>query len=382
MKILVINPGSTTIKFKLFDDLEVIAEGGLYNENENYYYKYKSKSIEQEEKSITKEDFHNAPNIIENLIKVNIDKIGFRIVHGGENYIEPTILTEEVVIDLEKLNILAPLHNPPALNLIKKYKGHLPKTEMWGVFDTAFHSTLPKKAYLYALPYKFYEKYKIRKYGFHGTSVEYVIDKLDELEPKASKVIVCHLGGGASITAVKNGKSIDTSMGFTPLDGLIMASRSGEVDNGVIYYLLDNTDYNYQDLNRIENEQSGLKGLSEKTSDMKELLDLEKEGDNHAQLAIDKYIYQIQKYIGSYSASLGGVDTIIFTGGIGSGSFELRQRIMNKFGFLNFKIDENINQGAYNVKDPLKISNSSSNNIWVIPTNEELQIAKKIIKLS
>ena len=252
--------------------------------------------------------------------------------------------------------------------------------KQFAVFDTCFHRTISEKSKIYGLPYEYYQK-GIRRYGFHGTSHKYVSGIFRELEPKTGKLISCHLGGGASITAVKDGKNIDTSMGFTPLEGLVMASRSGDIDAGVILHLQIQMQMDADAVSTLLNKQSGLLGLSGSTSDMRKLLELEAGGDKPAKLAIAVYIYRIQKYIGAYAAAMNGVDGLLFTAGVGQGSDVIRERICSNLGYLNIKIDPKLNTGKYNVSENLKLNDKNSIPVWVIPTNEELQIAKEIYKL-
>ena len=382
MNTLVINAGSTTLKFKLFDHEYNTLLGGLLENDQGEFVFKLDKDGERHKWEIGAEGFIKAPELVLKEIGNHaIDRIGFRIVHGGEKYTKPVQINDTVLEDLEKLNDLAPLHNPPALKRISEFKALLPDTEIFGVFDTAFHTTMPDKAYIYAIPYEFYEKYGVRRFGFHGTSHKYVSEIFHELEPNARKVISCHLGGGASITAIRNGKSIDTSMGFTPLEGLIMATRPGDIDDGAIHYLMDKMHMSVKDMQKIENTYSGLLGISGETSDMRTLLELEEKGHKRATLAINMYIYRIQKYIGSYAAALGGIDGLIFTAGIGQGSDVIRARIVESLEYLGLKVNSDINNDKINVSENLKISTDDSHAIWVIPTNEELQIAEEIRSL-
>ena len=377
MKILVINAGSTSIKFKFFENQEELLMGQLSKEAHGVTKKI-IKNGEKQKSDVEEYEFENAAQTILEITDSEIDKIGFRIVHGAEKFVEPTLLTSEVIEELERISDLAPLHNPPALRIIRQFKEKLPEINMYGVFDTAFHATIPQKAYMYGLPYEYYENYGVRKYGFHGISHKYVSGKLKELEPTASKTIICHLGGGSSITAVKSGKSIENSMGFTPLEGLIMATRSGDVDDGAIFYLHKKLGFDFAEIEEIENKKSGMIGISGISDDMVDLLAKESEGNERAHLAIEMYIYRIQKYIGFFAAALEGIDSVVFTGGIGAGSDVLRKRIMKNFLFLNFEVDDSINDEKINVSENLKISVEPSKPIWVIPTNEEMQILKEI----
>lgn len=377
--ILIINTGSTSVKYKLFTaELAEILSGHLDNIKGKYISKLK-KDGQSYQWELSKEEFNKPHKVIAKEIRFfEIAKIGFRIVHGGEKYIKPTKLTPAIVSELEELNELAPLHNPPALKVVKLFMSDFPSVPMYAVFDTAFHATIKPEQFLYSLPYDFYKKYKIRKYGFHGLSHEYIFDQIVNLEKKSSRVITCHLGGGASITAIKDGKSFDTSMGFTPLEGLTMATRAGDIDTGVIFYLAEKHLFNLKDLQHITNHYSGLLGISGSTSDMRKLLDLEKKGNERAHLAIELYIYDIIRYIGAYMIALGGLDVLAFSGGVGSGSDILRARICERLSAFKIKISKR-NKGQINLENNLKISTRGSIPVWVIPTDEEEMIASKLI---
>jgi acetate kinase len=379
MAILVVNAGSVTVKYKLFsDDLNLILSGILDNKN-GHFVSDLSKDGKDFSWEISEEQFKAAPSLIlEECKGYEIKKIGFRVVHGGEKFKDPIVLSQDIITELEKISTLAPLHNPPAIAKIKEFKNILPNIPMFAVFDTAFHANMPAKAFMYALPYEYYQMYSVRRYGFHGISHNYIISELKKLEPAAHKIISCHLGGGASIAAVAQETSIDTSMGFTPLEGLIMATRAGDVDDGAVEYLQEITKFNDDEFANIENKKSGLLGISGYTSDMRTLLKDEAEGNTRAHLAIDMYIYRIQKYIASYIGVLNGLDAVIITAGVGAGSDVIRQRIFKDLSYFNLHIDDNINNGRINVAENLKISAFGSVPIYVIPTNEDLQIAREI----
>ena len=383
MPLLVINAGSTTTKFKLFneEDLTELISGmvdcingknicTLYKEGNKYSWE------------IPSTDYTNPGNlIIKELKDFEISKLGFRVVHGGEFFTKTTLLDTDSIKKIEDLSSIAPLHNPPAIKRIKEFKELLPNKKFYGVFDTSFHTQMPPKAFLYGLPYEYYQFYNVRRYGFHGISHKYVNSVLQSLEIRAKKVISCHLGGGASICAINDGKSVDTTMGFTPLEGLIMATRAGDVDDGAITYIQKLTKYTDYEMEEIENKKSGLLGISGITSDMRTLLEMEKDDNERAHLAIEMYVYRIQKYIGAYIAALDGIDAIIMTAGVGCGSDVIRKRIFSGLKSFGLEVDDNINNNRINVAENLKISTKSSKPIWVIPTNEELQIAKEIINL-
>jgi acetate kinase len=377
--LLSVNAGSTSVKYKLFDNnLEEI----LFGHIENIKGKFVSKLVKNGGKyvwEITESEFKKSHLIVQKEIEsYPISKIGFRIVHGGEKYTKPTTLTDKVIGELEQLNDMAPLHNPPAIKIIRQFKKIYPDIKMYGVFDTAFHSTINPEQFLYSLPYDLYQKHKIRKYGFHGISHQYIYEQVSALEKKSRKVISCHLGGGASITAIKNGESFDTSMGFTPLEGLTMATRSGDIDTGIIFYLVERKLYPIKELKNLMNHFSGLMGISGITSDMRKLLELEKKGNKRAHLAIEIYIYDIVRYIGAYIVALGGLDVLAFSGGVGSGSDVLRERICENLTAYKIKISRK-NKGKINVEENLKISSRGSLPVWIIPTDEEKMIAKSII---
>ena len=379
MAILVINAGSVTIKYKLFGDDFLCLISGVLDNKKGKYVSELTKSDTKYEWEISKDQFDNAPELILNECKdFKIEKIGFRIVHGGDKYTESIEITDDVISGLEKISALAPLHNPPAIKIIKKFRSIISDTPFFGVFDTAFYANMPEKAFMYALPYEYYQLYKVRRYGFHGISHNYLYNELKKIEPAAKKVISCHLGGGASISAINDGICIDTSMGFTPQEGLIMATRPGDVDDGAVEFLQSVTKFNDEEFGKIQNEKSGLLGVSGYTSDMRTLLEDSANGNDRAKLAIDMYIYRIQKYISAYIGLLNGVDAIIISAGVGAGSDVIRERIFKDLTYFNLIIDKEINTGKINVDYNLQISSFASVPIWIIPTNEELHIAKEI----
>ncbi|MFH1212022.1 MAG: acetate/propionate family kinase, partial [Candidatus Woesearchaeota archaeon] len=306
-----------------------------------------------------------------------LDLIAHRVVHGGEKYRGPCLINQEVIDDVKSLSRLAPLHNPPNLAGILACKKLFPKAKQYAVFDTAFHHTIPKHAFLYGIPIELYEKYGIRKYGFHGISHEYVSQiAAGFLMKKDSKIISCHLGNGSSITAIHSGESIDTSMGFTPLDGLIMGTRSGDIDPEIILYLLGRKHYSIAGLEDLLNKKSGMKAICG-FSDMREVRDAALKGSKNARLAIDMLAYRIAFYIGGYAAALDGVDAIVFTGGIGENAAYLRTKVCQFLSHLGVLLDEKENK--YN---RIIISSSKSETkVYVIPTNEELMIVKKVKKI-
>lgn len=306
-----------------------------------------------------------------------INAVGHRVAHGGEFFKNSVLIDEDVKKGITKLFELAPLHNPAHMKGILAMEALLPNVPQIAVFDTSFHQTMPKEAFLYAVPYKYYEKYGIRRYGFHGTSHKFVAEKACKflgVDFNNSKIITCHLGNGASITAIENGKSIDTSMGFTPVDGLMMGTRSGSVDPGVLLFLADKENLDLKGINDLINKQSGVQGVTELSSDMRDLEAASKDGNKRAQLAINMYYYRILKFIGSYAAAMSGVDLIVFTGGVGENDPKLRAFIGKHLAFIGVDFDEAANDGVRG-KDKLLTKADSKVKIMVATTNEELVIA-------
>jgi acetate kinase len=308
--------------------------------------------------------------------KNEIDAVGHRVVHGGETFSGSVLITDEVLRALKDNIELAPLHNPPNLKGIKAAKEHLPNIPQVGVFDTAFHSSMPPHAYLYGIPFKLYKRYKIRRYGFHGTSHRFVSQRAAEFLNKpydSLKIITAHLGNGGSVAAIKFGKSIDTSMGFTPLEGLLMGTRSGDLDPSIIPYIMAKEELSISDMNTLLNKHSGLVGISGESSDMREILQAVEEGDRKAKYAYDVYTYRIKKYIGAYAAAMGGVDVIVFTGGIGENAVKVRTDVCSDMEYLGIKIDAERNENAKG--EAIITSDDSKTKVLKIPTNEELVIA-------
>ena len=312
-----------------------------------------------------------------------IGAVGHRVVHGGEYFSSSVVVTEDVLKKIEECSDLAPLHNPANILGIKACMNLMPGVPNVVVFDTAFHQTMPEKAFIYGIPYSYYENYKLRKYGFHGTSHSYVSKIAAELSGKPieeSKVIVCHLGGGASICAVKGGKSVDTSMGLTPLEGLIMGTRSGSVDPAVIQYIANKENKSVDEVLNILNKESGLLGLSGKSSDMRDIDAGYREGDPLCTLAFHAFCYHIAKTVGAYITALNGVDVIAFTAGIGEWDTAVRAEILSYFTYLGIKVDDEANKGG---GDVIKISKDDSTvKVYAIPTNEELAICRETVRLT
>ena len=390
MKILSINTGSSSLKFSLFEmnNEEVIASGlferiGL---DGVYTIKYQGQKIKEE---VELKNHTDAVKILlEKLISLEIiksldeiDGVGHRLVHGKDKYASSVVITDEVVNDLLAFKDFAPLHNPANVLGIEAFREVLPNVLMVGVFDTAFHQTMDKETYLYPVPYEWYTKYGVRKYGFHGTSHRYITETLTkELGRKDLKIISCHIGNGGSITAVKDGKCVDTSMGFTPLAGIMMGTRSGDVDPSIIPYVMEQEGLNASEVVNALNKKSGLLGLSEKSSDMRDIIASVNEGDEQAKLAFNKYVRTITDYIAKYYVELGGCDAIIFTAGVGENSISTRMEVMEKLACLGVKPDAQRNN--VRGKETLISADNSKIPVYIIPTNEELMIATDTYNLA
>ena len=319
-----------------------------------------------------------ANNIISSLSEIKA--IGHRAVHGGEEFKKTVLINDKVMKKIEKLSELAPLHNPANLTGMKVCKELLPNVKQVAVFDTEFHSNMPEKAFIYGIPYKYYKEGGIRRYGFHGTSHKYVSEKAAEIlnkDYKKLKIITCHLGNGSSIAAVMNGKSIDTSMGFTPLEGVVMGTRCGDIDPAIILFLMKKEKLSVKEMDNILNKKSGLLGISGISPDVRVLWDNEKKGNKRAHLALDVLTYRITKYIGAYISILNGVDAIVFTAGIGENAYYLRERILKNFEYIGLKIDKKRNKN----NELIISADNSKIKVLVIPTNEELQIARETFEL-
>ncbi|PJI06624.1 MULTISPECIES: acetate/propionate family kinase [Clostridium] len=391
MKNLVINCGSSSVKYQFIDmnDESVLAKGlverigikGSVITHKVNGKKYVTETPMKDHKKAIKLVLEALLNDEYGVIKdINeISAVGHRIVHGGEKYAKSVLIDDEVMKSIEDCVSLAPLHNPAHIIGINACKELMPNTPMVAVFDTAFHQTIPDYAYMYAIPYEYYKKYKVRKYGFHGTSHKYVSRAAAQFIGKNVedlKMVVCHMGNGASVTAVKNGKSVDTSMGFTPLGGLAMGTRSGDMDPAVVTFLMENLKVSASEISTILNKKSGVEGLSGISSDMRDI----KKGnyvdkDPMAILAYNVFNYKIKQFIGSYTAVMNGLDCLVFTGGIGENSFENRREICKNMDYLGIKINDAKNDAT--IGDPADISADDSKvKVLVIPTNEELMIAR------
>ena len=395
MKILVLNSGSSSIKYALYnmDDKSVITSGGIEKiGSPDSFIKIKvdDKKVKMDEP--IPEHTRGVQFIFELLTtgeyavleSVNeINAVGHRMVHGGEKFNQSVVITDDVMRDFSACNDLAPLHNPANIKGINAVKTLLPNVPQVGVFDTAFHQTMPDYAYMYALPYELYSKYGVRRYGFHGTSHRYVSQRVLEYlgrEAEGTKIITCHIGNGASIAAVKDGKCIDTSMGLTPLEGLIMGTRSGDIDAGAVTFLMDKLNLDTKGISNLLNKQSGLVGVSELSNDFRDILAGIAVGNDKARLAKEMYTYRIKKYIGQYAAAMGGVDIILFTGGAGENQWEVREGATNGLEFLGVKMDVARNRSC-RATEAVISADDSKVTVCVIPTDEELMIATDTLAL-
>jgi acetate kinase len=390
MKILVINCGSSSLKFQLIDsDTEAVIGKGLCERIgiEGSKISFTPAGKDKITKETPMPDHNEAIRLVIEAITdpVNgvaqlseIGAVGHRIVHGGENFTSSVVINDEVIKAIEEVSDLAPLHNPANLIGIRACQKAMPNVPMVAVFDTAFHQTMPEEAYLYGLPYSYYEKYKIRRYGFHGTSHSYVSKRVAEIMGKdydSLKTIVCHLGNGASVSAVKNGKCVDTSMGLTPLEGLIMGTRSGDLDPSVIDFIEQKEGIDTKAVMNILNKKSGVFGLSEDlSSDFRDLEAGYNAGNKGAIRAVDAFCYRVAKYIGSYVAAMNGVDTICFTAGIGENTSFVREKVLAYLGYLGITIDKEANK--VHGEEKLISTADSKVKVYVVPTNEELAIAR------
>jgi acetate kinase len=394
MKVLVINCGSSSLKYQLIDSetenslavglCERIGIDGRLNHTPAGGSKVVVEAPMETHEAAIKMVLDALTDGNHGVIKSldEIGAVGHRVVHGGEKFASSTVITEEVMKAIEECNDLAPLHNPANLIGINACKALMPNVPMVAVFDTAFHQTMPAKAYLYGIPYEYYDKYKIRRYGFHGTSHSYVTDRairLAGLNVDKSKVIVCHLGNGASVTAVLNGKSIDTSMGLTPLEGLIMGTRSGSIDPAIIEFIAHKENLSIDEIMTILNKKSGVFGISGVSSDFRDLESAAAEGNHRAELAMEVFGYRVAKYIGSYAAAMNGVDVIAFTAGLGENDKVMRKTILSYLEFLGITVNEDDNNTRG--KEIIISTADSKVKACVIPTNEELAIARETVAL-
>ena len=395
MKILVLNCGSSSVKYKLLDmtSKEVLGSGGV--EKIGMKGSFLKHTKQNGEKVILEGEVLEHQLAIEYILGVltstkhgciknmeEIDAVGHRVVHGGEKFNSSVVITDEVIRNIEACIEIAPLHNPPNLAGIFAISDLLPQIPQVAVFDTAFHQTMPEHAYMYGIPYTLYKKYGIRRYGFHGTSHRYVSRRACEflgLDYQKTKIITAHIGNGGSITAIENGKSVDTSMGFTPVEGLMMGTRSGDVDLGVVTYLMEKEMISTSAATTLFNKHSGVLGVSGISSDMRDIEKAISEGNQRAKLALGMYEYRIKKYIGSYAAVLNGFDVLVFTGGVGENQTITRERICNGLSYLGIEIDPEINK--IRGEEILLSTPNSSIKVVVIPTDEEYLIASDTMEL-
>jgi len=368
MKILVLNAGSSSLKFDLFE----VTPESIEANSERVLAKGEVERVAGMGEALQ--------SVFQQIGSAAVDAVGHRIVHGGDRFHQSVIIDEEVEKQIEELSILAPLHNPNNLEAFRAAREHLPDVPQIAVFDTAFHHTLPPRAYVYGLPYEYLTEKKIRRYGFHGISHRYVSWRFAQIhrrERSDYRMITCHLGNGCSVCAIEHGRSIDTSMGFTPLEGLIMGTRSGDVDAGAILHLITHERQDPALLLHVLNSASGLKGISGISNDMRDLLREESAGNERAALAVDAFCYRVRKYIGMYLAAMGGADVLIFTGGIGENAGAIRARICDGLGNLGIAVDRERNDRAS--RDAREIG-SSTVAVWVVPTEEELLIARDTLR--
>ncbi|MBR4295098.1 MAG: acetate kinase [Bacteroidaceae bacterium] len=389
MKILVLNCGSSSIKYQLFDmeTKTVLAKGGI--EKIGLEGSFLKLALPDGEKVTLTKDIPEHTTGVRFIFSVltgeeygvvksisEIDAVGHRMVHGGEKFSKSVLLNDEVMETFIACTDLAPLHNPANIKGVNAVKDIAPDMPQVGVFDTSFHQTLPDYAYMYAVPYELYENYGVRRYGFHGTSHRYISKRVCEflgVNPEEQKIITCHIGNGGSIAAVKNGKCVDTTMGLTPLEGLMMGTRSGDIDPGAISFIMDKLQLDSKGLSDLLNKKSGVLGVSGVSSDMREVDAAEREGNYRAKLANTMYYYRIKKYIGAYAAAMGGVDIIVFAGGVGENQIDCRAAVLEGLEFLGIELDEERNN--IRGEEALLSSDASKVKVVLIPTDEELMIA-------
>ena len=396
MNILVINAGSSSLKYQLLnpETQQVLAKGLCERIGIDGKFTYKPEGKEAVKEADVAMPTHNEAikAVLDALVDPGngvigsmkeIDAVGHRVVHGGEKFARSVLITDEVMAAIEECNPLAPLHNPANIIGIKACQALMPGTPMVAVFDTAFHQTMPAAAYMYALPYEYYEKDKVRRYGFHGTSHKYVTQRASAMLGKPIeelKLISCHLGNGSSIAAVDGGKSVDTSMGFTPLAGLPMGTRCGDIDAGILQYLMNKYGMDIDKMLNVLNKKSGVEGLSCVSSDFRDLENAAAEGNEKAELAQKKFAYEVRKYVGAYAAAMGGVDAVIFTAGVGENDKAIRAMVCQGLDFMGLKLD-----GAANDvrgKETVISAADSKVKVLLIPTNEELMIAVDTAELA
>ncbi|MDY3858078.1 MAG: acetate/propionate family kinase [Muribaculaceae bacterium] len=391
MKILVLNCGSSSVKYKLIDtsNEKALAEGGVEKIGlPDGFLKYKKNDGEKAIKQLGLVDHKGAVKAVLDILTdpvdgciksySEIDAVGHRVVHGAEKFSKSVLLTDEVIQQVKDCYDLAPLHNPANVTGIEAVEEILPGIKQVGVFDTAFHQTMPAKSFMYALPYKFYKEDGVRRYGFHGTSHRYVSQRVCEIlgcDITKKKIITCHIGNGGSITAVEFGKSVDTSMGLTPTEGLMMGTRVGDVDPGALTFIMKKHNLSADDLQKIINKESGMLGISGVSSDMREIDTAIREGNERAKLGLEMYKQRIIKYIGAYAAEMGGVDIIVFTGGVGENQADVRADVCRPLGFIGVQLDEALNAKTRGTETVISTPESKVA-VVVVPTDEELMIAR------
>ena len=396
MKILVLNCGSSSVKYKLFDidSKSVLAQGGA--EKIGLEDSFLKLTLPNGEKVILKTSMPEHHSAIQNILNVltgkeygciesfdEIDAVGHRVAHGGEYFSESVKIDDEAKAKIKALGEIAPLHNPANLKGIETMEKLLPSVPQVAVFDTSFHQTLPKKAFIYGIPYEYYEEYGVRRYGFHGTSHKFVAEKACRIlgwDITEKKIITCHLGNGASITAIDKGKSVDTSMGFTPVAGLVMGTRAGDLDLGALLYICEKEGLDLPKANNLINKKSGVQGISGVSSDFRELQAAMEKGNEKAALALDVFCYNVKKYIGAYAAVLNGVDLIIFTGGIGENDNLVRWETCKNMDYLGIQVDKQKNE--VRGKDTIISTEQSTTTVMTVTTDEELVIAMDTVRLS
>ncbi len=390
MKVLVLNCGSSSIKFQLMDmsNSEVLLKGivekiGL----EASFLKLECNGDKKKLEIDIPEHTKGIEKILDLLVSKEhgvissldeIDAVGHRVAHGGEKFSQSALITDEVIKEIEGVSDLAPLHNPNNLKGIYAIQKLLPKVPQVAVFDTAFHQTMPGYAYMYGLPYDVYKKHGVRRYGFHGTSHRYVAERACEklgVDMKEQRIITCHLGNGASVASIKHGKSIDTSMGLTPVEGLIMGTRSGDLDLGAFIFVMEKENLSLEAANTMINKQSGMCGITGVSSDMREIREEAEKGNERAKLGLRMYEYRVKKYIGSYTAAMNGIDIIVFTGGIGENDWETRQGVLESLDYLGVDFDPDKNKGVKGEEKVITKDDSKVTSL-IVPTNEELVIAR------
>lgn len=395
MNVLVINCGSSSLKYQLMNmqDETLLAKGLVERIGiEGSVLKHEKEGRDKEVILVPMKNHKDALNeVLKALVDENygavksldeIDAVGHRVVHAGEKYSGSVLITEDVMAALEECIDLAPLHNPPNIMGVEAIQELIPTVPNVGVFDTAFHQTMPPQAYIYPIPYEYYEKYKVRRYGFHGTSHRYVAERAADMMGKPMselKLISCHLGNGASVTAIKNGKSVATSMGFTPLEGLIMGTRCGDIDPAIITFLMEKENLDIEGINNILNKKSGVLGISGVSSDFRDIENAAKDGNERAALALETFDDRVRQYIAAYAAEMGGVDAVIFTAGLGENSITNRADICKNLEFMGLKVSDERNN--VRGKETFINTDDSKVKVLVIPTNEELMIARDTVEI-